>query len=353
MAIADMRADALLDAAERLLELRQLDGVAELFHRAERSGADPDRCAAGRWTTAMLYGNFQSAWRESDAIRRRGTPDEHRMWQGEDLTGRRVIVRCLHGFGDAVQFLRYAPLLNRRTAKVIWEMSPAMIDIAPCFVGVDKVLAWGEDCVARRDWDVQIEVMELPYIFRTVPEELPIASKYIQLPNGTIDQARGEIGRAPIPRVGLVWNSGTWNESRSIPFHLLRSLFQIDECEFWNLQGGPSRYVEAEFEGPMSMRDSPACSDGILSLAGVISQVDLVVTVDTLAAHLAGALGIPVWLMLQHAADWRWMAARNDSPWYPALSIFRQPLPGAWDDVLRAVAEKLQIWLLQNQKYSA
>jgi ADP-heptose:LPS heptosyltransferase len=103
----------------------------------------------------------------------------------------------------------------------------------------------------------------------------------------------------------------------------------------------------------MPMRDSPACSDGILSFAGVISQLDLIVTVDTLAAHLAGAIGIPAWLMLQHAADRRWMAGRNDSPWYPSLRIFRQPSPGACEHVIRAIAEKLQIWLLQEQKYSA
>jgi hypothetical protein len=350
MDTSNMRADALLSAAERLLEMRQLNGVLELFSRAGRSGADPDRCAAGRWMAAMLQGDFASAWRESDAIRRRGAPDEHRMWQGEDITGRRVIVRCLHGFGDTVHFLRYAPLLNRRAAKVIWEMSPAMIDIARCFHGVEHVLAWGEARVAGRDWEVQIEIMELPYIFRTAVADLPIASRYLQLPDAIIGRAAKEMGSGERPRVGVVWCAGAWNKSRSIPFHLLRSLYEIGECEFWNLQGGPCR---AEAERTPLLRDTAACNDGILCLAGVISQLDLVLTVDTLAAHLAGALGIPAWLMLQHAADWRWMASRTGSPWYPSLRIFRQPSPGAWGHVVRAVAERLQIWLQQDQKRSA
>ena len=269
---------------------------------------------------------------------------------GEDITGRRVIVRCLHGFGDTVQFLRYAPLLNRRAAKVIWEMSPAMVDIARCFHGVDHVLAWGAECVAGRDWDVQIEVMELPYLFRTTVADLPIATRYVRLPDTIIRQITKEIGPGECPRIGLVWGAGTWNESRSIPFHWLRPLFKVEDCEFWNLQGGPRR---AEAEGTTSLRDTVACNDGILCLAGVISQLDLVLTVDTLAAHLAGALGVPAWLMLQHAGDWRWLASRPESPWYPSLRIFRQPSPGAWDDVVRAVAERLQIWLQQERKRSA
>jgi hypothetical protein len=92
----------------------------------------------------------------------------------------------------------------------------------------------------------------------------------------------------------------------------------------------------------MPLRDSAGCNDGVVSLAGVISQLDLVITVDTLAAHLAGSLGVPVWLLLQYAADWRWMEGGNDSPWYPSLRIFRQPAPGAWPDVVEAVERKLQ-----------
>jgi hypothetical protein len=252
-----------------------------------------------------------------------------------------------------VQFLRYAPLLNRRAAKVIWEMPPAMIDLARCFHGVEHVLPWGEECVAGRDWDVQIEVMELPYIFRTTVADLPIASGYLQLPDAVIGRVAKEMGPRVCPRIGVVWSAGSWNESRSIPFHLLRPLFEIDKCEFWNLQGGPSRYLGAEAERTTLLRDTAACNGGILCLAGVISQLDLVVTVDTLAAHLAGALGIPAWLMLQHAADWRWMANRNDSPWYPSLRVFRQPSPGAWDDVVRAATERLRIWLQREQKRSA
>ena len=117
---------ALLAEAETLLAARRLPDALEAFRRAEAAGADADRCAAGRWLAHILVGDFENAWRESDCIRKRGKPDPHRFWQGEDLNGKRVIVRCLHGYGDAVQFLRYAPLLRRMVSRLIIEVPPRL-----------------------------------------------------------------------------------------------------------------------------------------------------------------------------------------------------------------------------------
>ena len=347
-------ADALLSKAEVLLAARKLPLALECFYSAEANGGDRDRCAAGRWMVHMLRGHFAAAWEESDAIRTRGTPDPHRFWNGEAIWGRRVIVRCLHGFGDTVQFIRYAAQLNDRAAKVIWEVSPAMKHLVPYFHSVEHVVSWDDKCQEGRHWDMQIEVMELPYIFRTTVAELPIASRYLTLPSGTIRKAAWEMGPRNVPRVGVVWGAGSWNAARSIPFTLLRPLFETTGCEFWNLQGGALRRAGAELAPGVALRQSAACHDGVLRLAAVVSHLDLVITVDTLAAHLAGSLGVPVWLMLQHAADWRWMEGRNDSPWYPSLRIFRQPRAGDWADVVRTVEDKLQQWLhAENRKQSA
>jgi hypothetical protein len=348
MVKAELDGNALLNTAEDLLDARSLNQVQRVFDEAEAQGADPDRCAAGRWMMAMLQGDFEAAWQESDAIRRRGAPDEHRVWQGENLAGRRVIVRCLHGFGDIVQFARYAPMLKQLAATVTWEVPPEMLQSASCFCTVDRVREWNQEC--GRDWDVQLEITELPYIFRTTVSDLPIATNYIRLPRNIVHQVSRELGSNVAPRIGVVWVAGTWNQSRSIPLEALSPIFQVHGCEFWNLQGGPSRYLDLEGECGVSLRDSPACDQGILRLAAVISQLDLVVTVDTLAAHLAGALGIPVWLMLQHAADWRWMTDRSESPWYPSMRIFRQPRPGAWGDVVASIVEGLHGWLLREQR---
>ncbi|MDQ1450309.1 MAG: hypothetical protein QOK38_175 [Acidobacteriaceae bacterium] len=338
-------ANALVSRAEVLLAARKLGPALEYFQHAEANGADPNRCAAGRWMAHMLCGDFAAAWQESDAIHGRGVPDPHRVWNGEDISGRRVIVRCLHGFGDTVQFIRYAAPLNRRAEKVIWEVPPAMLQIARCFDGVDHVTTWGDQCMEGRDWDLQIEVMELPYIFRTAVADIVPIYRYLDLPSSMVRRAAAEMGRRTVPRIGVVWEAGSWNASRSMPVDHLSPLFERADCEFWNLQGGPLRQAAAELGTSMALRESAACNNEVLCLAGIISQLDLVLTVDTLAAHLAGSLGIPAWLMLQHAADWRWMEGRNDSPWYPSLRLFRQPTPGAWPDVIRAVGRELQRWL--------
>jgi hypothetical protein len=336
---------SLLQQAESLLERRDLYAAIMTFDKAEMSGADLDRCAAGRWMSHMLAGNFAAAWKESDAIRARGYPDPHRLWEGEDLRDKRVIVRCLHGLGDAVQFLRFAPRLRGLTSRLIVEVAPPLLQLAHCFRGVGEVVSWGSHARAYPlEWDVQIEVMELPYLFRTGQTELPLATKYLEVPPSAKIRVAQTMGSATVPRVGVVWAAGEWNPARTLPFATLINLFRNSNYEFWNLQGGPAREDGKIVAACSQLRDAAECGDGILTLAAVISELDLVITVDTLAAHLAGALGKPAWVLLQDAADWRWMTDRSDSPWYPSLRLFRQTTPGDWDGVISSVQDRLKQW---------
>jgi len=332
-----------LEQAEDLLNRRD-PKTKKLFDAAEASGADPDRCAAGRWMTHMFAGDFASAWVEADAIRRRGGPDPHRMWTGESLKDRHIIVRCLHGYGDAIQFLRYAPLLRQQAAEVTYEVPPAMYELAPHLDGVESVVTWGRLAPANPVfWDTQIEVMELPYIFRTEVADLPMAQNYLRLPQSRCNCVNRKMGRSH-PRVGVVWASGEWNQSRSIPFSEFSELLTDTGCEFWSLQGGTAQSDWNQLPASRYLRDSADLGDGILNLACAISQLDLVITVDTLAAHLAGAMGTPAWVMLQHAADWRWMSSGTTSPWYPSLRLFRQHAAGDWSGLIADVRQELHLW---------
>ena len=332
-----------LSRAEDLLDRRD-PAALQLFRVAEASGADPDRCAAGRWMAHMFAGDFASAWRESDAIRRRGGPDPHRMWTGEDLSGRHIIVRCLHGYGDTVQFLRFAPQLRNLAAQVIYEVPPALYELAAYIEGVENVVTWGRlSPVSPVHWDTQIEVMELPYIFRTELGDLPIAQNYVHPPQTRCNCVNRKLGRNH-PRVGVVWAAGEWNQTRSIPFPVFSALLSEPACEFWSLQGGASQSDWNQLPVSLRLRDSADLGDGILNLACIISQLDLVITVDTLAAHLAGAMGIPAWVLLQHAADWRWMRSGTTSPWYPSLRLFRQHAPGDWSSLMKKVRQELHVW---------
>ena len=329
-----------LQRAEALLTERRLTDALLAFNEAQALGAGADRCDAGRWMTSMLTGDFDSAWRTNDLLRARDAPDPHRFWNGEDIHGARLIVRCLHGLGDTVQMLQYASRLSAQAASVVFEVPPRLLDLATCFQGVNKAITWGE--LAPRQaplWDVQLEVMELPYLFRTRPGDLPVATRYLELPAKERRETAVRMGTTDSLRIGLVWAAGEWNPERSIPLAALDPLFESEAFEFWNLQGGPSA-AEAQSS---RMRDAQTiCGDGLIALAATIANLDLVITVDTLAAHLAGALGVPAWVLLQQAADWRWMHGRSDSPWYPHMRLFRQRREGEWKPVVEAVLLALE-----------
>lgn len=336
--------------AESLLEQRLLSESLICFDQAERQGADPDRCAGGRWMTSALQGNLTAAWVESDAIRRRNAPDPNRLWQDEDPSGKRVILRCLHGFGDSVQLLRLAPRLRSLCSRLVVECAPRAVDLLRCLPGIDEVISWDEVAPASPTfWDVQLELMELPYVLRISLADLPISTGYLRLPPSELHRASRAIGSCndsrAVPNIGIVWSSGDWNPSRSIPFELLAPILSRNDCQCWNLQGGPIRNQWHSLDSP-SLHDTPLLADsGLVPLAAVIARLDLVITVDTLAAHLAGALNIPCLLLLQYAADWRWMVHRNDSPWYPSLRLLRQAVSGDWSDVVRNLDCALNEWL--------
>ncbi len=334
------RANDLLARAEVLLDQRDLPGALTAFAAASRLGADPDRCSGGLWQAHMLAGDFAAAWLQSDALRDRGAPDPHRFWNGEPLKGKRAIVRCLHGFGDAVQMLRYAPLLCAAASRVIFEVPPRLLPLARFFKGVEDVITWGDLAPAHPPvWDIQLEVMELPYLFRTTLAHLPVATHYLELPKIQMEATKQKMGESTRPKVGLSFEAGEWNRARNCPRDELAPLLADSRYEFWNLHLQPSGLHAGEVT---PLHSQPAITgDGIVPLAATIAHLDLVISVDTLAAHLAGALGKPAFLLLQHAADWRWMTNIDRSPWYPSIQLFRQPTPGDWTSVVEAVRQQL------------
>lgn len=258
------------------------------------------------------------------------------------------MVRCLHGFGDAIQFLRYIPLLRQRASRVTVEAAPQFVELAECMDGVDRVIPWGKrDQKERHEWDVQIEVTELPYFFRTEVQDLPIATDCIHLPQPMLRAAARRFPASDRMRVGVVWSSGKWNPSRSIPLNTLEPVLTDSRIEFWNLQGGAVRKEWPLGIGAGNLRDAPEfCADaGLLPLACFVAQLDLVITVDTLAAHLGGALGVPTWVLLRYDADWRWMADRGDSPWYPSLRLFRQDEARDWATVVQCLRKEFDVWM--------
>lgn len=294
------------------------------------------------WTAHMRRGDFAGAWRVSDAVlrARAGEPlptrlprHEQWVWDGRPLAGRRVLVRCYHGLGDTVQFLRFLPWLKPRAGarEVVLWVQPGLRELAATVPGIDQILPL-HDGAPETAFDADIEIMELAHVFRVTPETLPAAVPYLHVEGMPLGRTPGRLA------VGLVWQAGGWDERRSVPAGALASALEtVPGVDFHLLQRGSS------LAGWPATWGTVSGSDDLTVAARVMRALDLVITVDSLPAHLAGALGVPVWTLLHAAADWRWMDGRTDSPWYPTMRLFRQDAarPGNWEPVLARVAGDL------------
>jgi hypothetical protein len=325
--------EKLYGRGQELLDRRSVSEALDCFQQAERSGFDRNQCAASRWHCWMLLGQFERAWAESDLIAASGAEDPHRFWNGQSWQGKRVMLRCLHGLGDTIQFIRYAPLLRENCRELMVQTHPQLTSLLEGVSGIDRVTTWGPGHVEQEfDWDLQMEVNELPRIFKATVDTLPAAVPYIGVPRHTIDWA----GRLFPPRrglrIGLCWRSGPWDARRSIAIEQFCTLYARSNHQFFSLQ----KDTEAPALHPLEKYAAD-----VRDTAALILNLDLVITVDTMTAHLAGALGIPVWILLPLQADWRWMLDRSDTPWYPTARLFRQLRPGDWNSALMQVAGAL------------
>lgn len=278
---------------------------------------------------AMLRGDFEAAWCVCDDVQKRRRDrgetcahlprHEQFLWDGTPPTGKRVRVLCFHGLGDTLQFVRLLPLLRRRTAHVTLCVQPQLITLLDGTAGVDQLLDL-DDGNAQSEHDLDIELMELPHLLRLQLADIPQHVPYLSVPR---------LEHFPdVVTIGLACRSGPWNPDRTIDVQLLAPLLNIESLRWYSLD------FPATAKPPRMA--SLACED-IRRMACRMTALDLVITVDTMQAHLAGALGLPTWLLLPTNADWRWMRDRTDSPWYPTMRLFRQDRAGDWQSVVDQV----------------
>ncbi len=256
------------------------------------------------------------------------------VWDGTPPDGRDVLVRCYHGLGDTLQFVRYLPALRARARSVMLEVQPALAELLQGFVPafLDGLIAFRDDAPLPPPGPdgMALEIMELGHVLRSPPPP-PLRPT---VPAARVAAAAGRLpgtGRS----VGLCWRAGDWDPGRSVPFALLRPQLDVAGLCLVSLQRGAAGAEAGRgFVNPGD--DSP----DVVETAALLLGVDLVVTVDTMVAHLAGTLGVPGLVLLQASADWRWM--RGDrSDWYPSLTLLRQREEGDWGPVLQALVERL------------
>jgi hypothetical protein len=286
------------------------------------------------WVTLMRSGQFEAAWRLSDRdlhsrrlVDTRTQPRHlQNIWDGSSIEDRRVLVRCYHGLGDTLQFARYLPHVRAVSRDVtVWTPRPLIPLLRRSVPGIRFTAL--HDGAPDTDYEVDVEIMELAHIFRTTVDTIPADVPYLDVPRSSRSRGRR--------RIGVVWRSGDWDNGRSIPFDLVETfLLQRTDVTVVPLQASLSTREQHGFTTVV-----PVAS--IDTLAREVVNCDLVISVDTMAAHLAGALAVPTWTLLKFSADWRWLLDRADSPWYPSMRLYRQPWPGAWTEVLEAVAATL------------
>ncbi len=302
----------------------------------------PD-CAQAHWNlavAALLAGDFacgftEYEWRKRhDRFRHDFIDLPGSVWTGDDPAGRTILVHAEQGFGDTIQFARYLPLIAARGARVVLACDVRLVPLLDTLPGVAAVAVGG----TLPAYDAWIDQMSLPRVFATDPTTIPTPRGYL-----APDPVRVATWWAALPpgrKVGVAWagNPGHSNDRRrSLPPDALAALLAAPGVQFVPLQPG---LHAAETRLP----DLPAPLTDYADTAALIANLDLVVTVDTSVAHLAGALGVPCWVLLPFAPDWRWRLGCRDSAWYASVRLFRQPAPGAWQDVVAGVLAELPAW---------
>ena len=339
--------DALMGMASIHATLLQCENAAARYERILQ--IDPDY-APGRMSFGILklkMGEFASGWRDWEARWNLGWPrfnSDKPAWQGQaDLRAKTILLYNEQGFGDAIQFIRYASMLAERGARVLVKTPPTLKQLFATCTGVHGVFDGDE----IPEHDFHCSLMSLPGIFATTLATIPAAVPYLRAAPERIEHWRRKFDGVNKLRVGLVWSGDQRlddDRMRSLHFDRLLPLLSVPNVAFYSLQLGEesARQMERAPQVTAHVVNFAAELSDFQETAALAENLDLTICVDTSSAHLVGAIGKPVWLLNRFNTCWRWMLDRSDSPWYPTMRIFRQPRLGDWDSVIAEVRIALE-----------
>ena len=293
----------------------------------------------------LLTGQLPEGWREYEwRLLRPGLEDPlpaETRWNGSALAGRTILLRCEQGYGDALQFIRYASLLKQQGGTVIVECRQPLARLLATCPGVDRVVVRGE---ARPHFDVHVPLLSLPSIFVTTLETIPDQVPYLHADAALVAHWKHEMVASAGLKIGIAWQGDPEypnDRARSLRLQLFDEIGRMPGVRLYSLQMGAGREQLAEAVADWPVVDLGDRLGDFHDTAAILRSLDLVISSDSAPAHLAGALGVPVWVPTCFAPDWRWLLAREDSPWYPTMRLFRQARPGDWQSVFRRIAEAL------------
>jgi len=359
---------------------RQFDEALTCYEHALTHDASHVQTHFNRALLWLLLGNWAQGWPEYEW--RWQTKGYGRYafrqprWDGSPLTGRTIFVFAEQGLGDTLQFIRYLPWVQERGGRVILQCQPRLMPLLAGAGGIDRLVAAGAPFPA---FDVYAPLLDLPGLFHTSPENVPAAVPYLHADAGLVEhwksamcEVRGATSEeVPLTShiahrtshflVGIAWQgTSTYrgDGQRSIPLTNFAALARVPGVQLVSLQKGPGADQLRSLAGQLPVLDLGSrldeASGAFMDTAALMMNLDLVISSDTSLPHLAGALGVPVWVALSQVPDWRWLLEREDSPWYPTMRLFRQTRYGQWEDVFERLAQELQnLVTLRRNNYRA
>jgi len=359
IALKPQSAETWLSLGACHFEQLQVARALQCFDRAIALRSDYPEAIFSKAIALLLLGRYEEGWKlyerrwQSRHLRRYQRSFPYPLWSGrEALKGKTILLHSEQGLGDSIQFCRYVRLVADLGATIVLEAPRSLVELYASLSGVDHLIVAGDPLPAT---DFQCPLMSLPLVFHTTLSTIPAPEGYLRAGRAKAEFWRDKLGPRTRPRVGLIWSSGVRPDQpevarnqrrKSIPLAKFAPLRELD-VEFYNLQKGEA--AEAEFaemnrnqwHGPLIF-DYPDLQRDFSDAAALMENLDLVISVDTSTAHLAGALGVPVWVLNRFDTDWRWLLERTDSPWYASARIYRQQRAGDWDEVIERVMADLR-----------
>ena len=339
-------ADAYNNLGLALRSLNRQEEALRCFESAQAIKPDHIDAQLGEGLVRLALGDYANGWRKytwrhltpsfSAGKKRPAQP----LWLGNwDVSGKTILLHGEQGLGDTIMFARYVPLVAERGAKIVLAVQRPLTALMATLKGPAVIRGQGEPVP---QFDGFCPLPTLPFVFQTTVATIPADVPYLSAPADRLAKWQSILQPLPRPRIGLMWAGATSPiYRRTVPLRQLQPLLALRDFHFVALQKDvPADDLPLLQDSPMTTFLGARQAD-LADAAAMIELVDLVITIDTSIANLAGAMGRPTWVLLPFAADWRWMVGRQDSPWYPTARLFRQPAPGDWDSVVTQVVQAL------------
>jgi tetratricopeptide (TPR) repeat protein len=352
--LAPKNASLLFNRANVLQQLANMNEAIESYSQALVYKPDLAEARMEQSHCRLAMGNYQRGFQEYESrwetsqMKHAKLISSAPLWLGkENLAGKTILLWAEQGFGDTIQFLRYVPLVAQIAGLTILRVPTVLHSLAQTLNCPVSIITFADALPVH---DFNCPLMSLPLAFGTTLKSIPADIPYLSARSDQIEKWRNELGPRTRPRIGLVWagrRREPVNITRDLALEVVRPLTCLD-FEIISLQKEIPDQDKRVLESMRITRLGEKLSD-FGDAAALIENLDMVISADTVVAHLAGALGKPVWIMLRHSGEWRWLMERNDSPWYPTARIFRQKTPGDWAGVIKDIVQQLQVSMVNSK----